>query len=339
MIRRVPGQPALHAITVGGALFELDREALQTGSTANPIEDPGAGSVGIRYENPMPLGDDRWVMVDQSGGSKLLLYDPNRPKQKVREVTMNLAGGRPANAALTADGGVLIPVDTGRVVLINPVTGGDKATPFQPPADPSQKVAWTRPAAMDGDATQVVLADDRGKIYRLRVGDQIRELASADLSVQSKLLGPAGRVGGTYVASTAGASSDILVGYAMMNLSEVFKTPVPGRITWGPVAVETSPPVALVRGDDGMMRTYDQRGELRTEFSIGDGRPVGDVVVRDGKMLIATDGGTVHAIGPTSGESMGTSDIGQPISAEPTILGDRMLVPGKEGVVYSTSLP
>ena len=35
----------------------------------------------------------------------------------------------------------------------------------------------------------------------------------------------------------------------------------------------------------------------------------------------------------------GQIDIGQPIAAAPTILGGRMLIPGREGVVYSVAVP
>lgn len=334
-IRRVVGESKFHAITTQAALFELDSKALAAGATRKPLEDPGAKSVGIRYTDPIRFGDSSLVMVDQSGGQKLLNYQPSRKRQKVREVTMQLPTGKPSGGAIASGGGLLLPLDTGRAVLVNEVTGGMKATPFQPLSDPSARIEWSQPVSVPDDDGQVVIADSRKKIYRLRVGDQIRALSTKDLEFQ--LLGPAAGVGDRYVASAAGPSVDLLIGYQMANLEPAFKIELSGRITWGPAAVNED--LALVQMADGTLHGFDAEGKEVWMVNTIKDTPAGQPMTADGKIVIAMQGGQIFSIDADAGKVAGQVEIGQPISATPFVLGRKMLVPGKEGVVYIVDTP
>lgn len=337
-IRRAPEGSAFHAITSQAALFELDKDALASGSTGSPLEDPGASSVGIRYSNPVNLDSTKekkfdMTMLDQSGGQKLLLYRPERPRDRVTEVTMQLPAGRATSSAVNVGGGVFIPLDTGRAVLVNPITGAMLATPFQPITDPSQRVKWSDAVALPDDADQVVLADDRGSIYRLRVGPQIRELSKKDL--KQKLLGPATAVGQTYVATTSRSDVDSLIGFDLTTLETKFDSPLPGRIIWGPVGVsDGSMSAALLITADGNLLAFDGDGTELFNTPIGNGRPIGEVSIVDGNATLAIQSGELLTFNATSGEIVKRIKIGQPISATPLVVGGKWLVPGREGVVY-----
>ena len=337
-IRRSPAGDSFHAITSQAALFELDRQALASGSTGSPLEDPGAGSVGIRYAQPVELSSTEQsefdlVMLDQSGGQKMLLYRPTRPAAKVAEVTMQLPAGRATASAVNAGGGVFIPLDTGRAVLVNPITGGMLATPFQPITDPRERVKWSDAVTLPDDPDQVVLADDRGSIYRLRVGPQIRELAKQPIA--TPLLGSAAGVGRTYVATTSGADVDSIIGFDMTGLDVKFDRPLPGRVVWGPApAVGAATPMALLLTADGNLLGIGEDGRELFSTPLGSGRPIGNARVVDGNLTLAMQAGELVTINADSGQITGRIEIGQPISASPLSVGPLWLVPGREGVVY-----
>lgn len=335
-VRRAPQGNAFHAITSQAALFELDKEALASGSTRSPLEDPGATSVGIRYSKPIDLTSSNafdMTMLDQSGGQKMLLYRPQRRRDRVTEVTMQLPAGRATSTALNAGGGVFIPLDTGRAVLVNPITGAMISTPFQPITDPSKRVKWSDAVPLPTDPDQVVLADDRGSIYRLRVGPQIRELSKNEL--KQKLIGPAAGVGSTYVATVAGRDVDSLIGFDMTSLKPGFNQSLPGRVVWGPVAAnDDGNSLALVLTADGNLLAFDENGGERFSTPIGSGRPIGDVPVVDGNLTLAIQSGELITIAAGTGEIVKRFELGQPISATPLAVGNKWLVPGREGVVY-----
>ncbi|TWU51007.1 outer membrane biogenesis protein BamB [Rubripirellula tenax] len=334
MIKPIPDGNGFHVVTSQAALFSLDRETLASGSTQGPIENPGKNAIGIRFEDPMPIDKNRIALVNQVGGQSILVYDPSRETEKLRQVAMQLPAGRPKSGGLFAGGGIFLPLDTGRAVLANYQTGAMMATPFQPASDPVASVDWTYPVGLPDDADQVVLADSRKKIYRIRVAEQLRELSSKD--VEYTFLGPATGVGGTYIASTAGPAADFLVGFDMTSLNEKFKTLLDGRIAWGPVSAENW---CLIETEDRILRGFTAEGVEKFQVSLPEGRPVGQPVVIGNAIVVAGQNGWLVAIDPANGELKGKFELGQPISATPLAVGNKLLVPGAEGVVYITDIP
>ncbi len=55
--------------------------------------------------------------------------------------------------------------------------------------------------------------------------------------------------------------------------------------------------------------------------------------------MLAGRTGWILMIDQASGDIVGQTDLGQPISATPLAVGSQLLVPGTEGVVYITPVP
>lgn len=333
MLKLAPGGNGFHVVTSQAALFQLDRETLASGSTTGPIENPGNKAVGIRFATPVSVDETRSLMLNQLGGQSIIVYDPERRSEKLRQVTLGLGTSKPSGGAIVAGGGLLVPLDTGRVVLIDWQTGA-KGAPFQPASDPVQKVQWTNPVALADDPDQVVLADSRKKIYRLRAGENIRELASRDLEYE--FLGSLAGVGDTVVGTTAGPAADFIVGLEMVSLNEKFKTLLDGRVAWGPVGAEN---FCLIQTDDSILRGFSADGAQTFEVELPPGAPVGEPLLVGKTIVLAGKTGWLVAIDAQSGKLVGQSDLKQPISATPYPAGSRLLVPGAEGVVYITEVP
>jgi outer membrane protein assembly factor BamB len=334
MLTPISGGKGFHVVTSQAAMFQLDREALGSGSTEPPIENPGAKAVAIRFENPIAIDETRSLMLNQVDGQSIVVYEPKRTTEKLRLVTLQLRSGKPTAGGIVSGGGLFLPLDTGRAVLLDWRTGAMLGSPFQPASDPAGRVQWTTPLALASDPDQIVLADSRKKIYRLRVGEQIRELASKDLEYE--LIGPAARVADTMVATTPGPASDYVVGFEMTSLNEQFKTLLEGRVAWGPTAAGD---LCLVQTDDSMLRGIAADGTQKFEVKLPPGRPVGQPIVVGDSIVLAGKPGWLVTINPATGQLLGTTDVGQPIAATPVLAGKNLLVPGEEGVVVITEIP
>ena len=332
-----PTSDGIHVVTSQAALFNLqfDGSKSKFAGGQKPLENPGDRAVAIRFSDPIEIDETRRVMLNEVGDPSLLIYDPNRETEKLRRVTMRLDSALPTAGGVASGGGLLLPLDSGRVVLVDWRTGAVIATPFQPPSDPVGKVQWTKPIPLPDDADQVVLADSRKKIYRLRVGEQIRELQSKDLEFQ--LIGPSTRLENAMVASTVGPAADFLIGFDLTTLSETFRTLLNGRINWGPVAHGD---IALIRTDDGALRAFEGDGQQRFEVVVPAGEVVGQPLRNGDQIILAGRSGWIVVIDRRTGELLSEIDLGQPISSTPLLYDDQtLLVPGAEGVVYSTEVP
>jgi hypothetical protein len=304
------------------------------GATDGPIENPGKKSVAIRFENPIAIDENRSLMLNQVDGQSIIVYEPERELGMLRQLTIYFSSGKPRDGGLVAGGGLFLPLDNGRAVLVDWRTGKAIGTPFQPASDPNKTVNWTNSIRLPSDPDQVVLADSRRKMYRLRVGDRIRELASADLEFD--LLDQIAGVDSTVVAATAGPASDFVVGFDIVSLKPKFKTLLDGRVVWGPVAVGD---IGLYQTDDSVLRGIDAEGKSLFQIPLPGGLPVGKPVMSDGKVVIAGKPGWIVIFDPAAGTTTGTIDLGQPISSSPIVKDGMLLVPGTEGVIYRTPVP
>jgi len=334
MLKRAAGGNGIHAVTTAAALFEIGREELTSGSTKGPSENPGDEILAKSFEDPVTIDENRAALLNQVDGKSMIVYDPLRERQRLRPVILGLSAGRPVGEALAVGGRMLLTLDNGRVELFDVQTGASKATPFQPASDPTEPVKWTYPVALGDDPGQVILASSLKQLYRVRAGEQIRDLASKE--VEYRFLGPAAGVGGTWFASTSGPAADQLVGFQMSSLEETFKTLLGGRIVYGPVAAGD---YCLVQTDDLQLHAYDAQGQEVFDVQLPAGKPVGKPVVEGDSLILAGGNGWVAVIDTKAGEVSGQTDLEQPISATPLSIGSSLLVPGKEGVIYIVKVP
>ncbi|MGB7345373.1 MAG: PQQ-binding-like beta-propeller repeat protein [Pirellulaceae bacterium] len=324
----------LHAISSQAGLFALDREALESGSTSGPIENPGGDGVAMRFEKPVKVNDGVFVLVNQETSEQIAVYDQTRAREKLRLVTLSLPAGKLSGGAIFSGGGLFMPLDSGRTALMAFQTGKRLGSPFQPISDPVGVMRWSNPVALPDDPDQVVIADSRKAIYRLRVGENIRDLATG--TIENELLGLIAGVGNTAIGATAGPSADFVIGYDMASLQEKFKTLLEGRVAWGPISAGE---LVLLQTDDGKLRAYDENGTQKFAVELPKGRLIAAPVMAGDKMVVSGALGWIVVIDPASGQITGQTDVEQPISAAPLAVGPRLLVPGTEGVVYIVPLP
>jgi len=324
-----------YAITSQAALFELDGRALAEGATSGPIENPGGTGVSKRFENPLRVNDQRSVLPNQEPGGQICVYDSTRQREKLRLIQLDLPSNSSAEQGVLAGDGLMLPLDIGRIVLVDWQTGGALGSPFQPASEPGKKVIWTQPVILSSDPNQVVIGDNRKKLWRLRVAEQVRELASVDLP--EALLGPLAAIGDTIVASIGGPAADFVVCFDGTSLEETARTLLDGRITWGPFPAGES---VMLQTNDGLLRGFDAKGKpIMAALPLPPGQLVPGVKRIGDRLIVAGKSGWMVAIDAASGKMMGKTDLGQPLSGLPLEAGKKLLVPGAEGVVYITDIP
>lgn len=325
----------VYAISAQATLYDLNREVIETGMSSTPVENPGLDGIFKRFERPLDAGNGRFVMVNQEKSEQVAVFDPTREREKLRLVTLSIPANTKASPeCVLMSGGLLMPMDNGRVMLMNWETGGALGSPFQPPAKPGDKVAWTTPIVNPSDAEQLLIGDSRAKLYRLRVSEQIRELSSTPVS--QKFIGPAAASGANWVAAAAGASSDTLVTYSAASLEETGQRIMSGRIIYGPVGIGD---IVLLQTADNKLHRIDSAAQSLWTIDIPSGIPAAVPMMIDGKLMVVGEDGWILMLDPQSGQELGRVEIGQPLSGNPLVAGNQLLVPGSEGIVFFVGRP
>jgi outer membrane protein assembly factor BamB len=330
------GGKGLVAINGQGILYKLALDQLSPGKSvpANPTEMPTDDPRGMRFGNPQALDGGVITLSNQKSTGQLLVYDEKRSRDKVRTVAMALGSGSISAPPVACPGGLLFPLDSGRLALVDPSVGRMKAQ-FMPATTPDQKLQWSQPVANREDPSLLIVADDQRRIFRIRVEDQLREVAKADLD--RKPLGPLAMVGKTLVIAAAADSGDSVGFYDPNSLKLRNEDLLEGRIVFGPHATESFCVVFTDR--EGLVR-YDEAGKRLWSASLPNFVPgFAPLAIDEQRWLLASRSGELIVIQPDTGEVVARQSLREPISAPPMSVGRGLLIGGEEGIVFAAQIP
>lgn len=330
-----PETNSVYAVTSQAALYLLDREAVATGATTGPIENPGGSGRAMRFGTPIPLSDGNAALVNHATPGQIAVFAPERERQKLRLVTLAIPPGSGPQRPVATGGGLLVPLTTGRIMLMDYRTGRSMAAPFQPAVEPGAEVQWSHPVVLPDDPDQVIIADNRGRIYRLRAGDQVRPLADKELP--RKILGPAAAFADAVVLLAEGEVGDALLIVEAQGLEVRKEILLERKVAWGPFAVQDD---VLFATDDGIVTRLNNVGETVWQVTLPEAVELtASPVEINGHLLLLGESGVLVTVDTASGEVQAQSTIDQPIASEPVLFGSRLLVPGDEGTIYVANPP
>jgi hypothetical protein len=154
--------------------------------------------------------------------------------------------------------------------------------------------------------------------------------------LESPWLGKAAIIGESIFATTAGPSADFLVSLDVASLQPKTQRLLDGRVVWGPYVVGQR---VLVQTDDGQLRGFDPAGEPSFNVPLPDRDLVRGLTAIGETVVLTGQSGWLVTVDLASGAAIGKADLSQPLSGPPLVAGQRLLVPGREGVVYITNIP
>lgn len=333
--------PSTHEITVANALGDVFRISADTLADTLQLDAPVA-----RAAAGQPRPADRPPAVLPGGGMAYLaaadsddaaeplprgLVLVDRQPQQTSVRWLHVAGA-PAAPPVAWQGGLLVPLDIGQVLLVDPVSGRDKAAPFQPSLEVGSHFQWSRPIVTPDDC--VLLADGRARLYRLayHADPEPRVTSAAEAALASPPAGPIALLGD---AAFLVDQSARLLSFALPDLAPQNDWTLDGRPQWGPVAVGDR--LLLATGD--RLYCLDSRQQLAWQVSLPHGLPLGAIASAHDHLLLATVSGTVYRIAAASGDETAAVDTGRLLAGGPLALENRLLLVGADGFLYVVSSP
>lgn len=325
----------VHSISAQAEMFELTLEVLQAGIVDQPATAAGGAARGKPFSEFQELDQGRWALASPQDRTRVVIYDPSAttPSARLREVFFKAAGTAQVTAApVYSNGGLVVPLDNGQVLLIDPASGDNRVLPFQPPVEAGSKVGWRRAAAVGAEQREFVIADDRRKLFRVGVKDQpqphLEALAQAQLEVD--IVSPLAAAGDTVYGVTRGPNSDTVLSFAAADLAAGKEFPVEGRVAWGP---EPLGDLVLVATDRQKLLALATGQTQRWTSPLAHGPLVGRPLRVDGSLVLASLSGTVWMISAQDGKELAKADVGEPLGAGPVAFGTRLLLSAADGTL------
>ena len=279
------------------------------------------------------VGNGEWAFGSQPDFNQVVFYRPDGPSSSLRLLTLAVPIGDATLPPVPFAGGLLVPLKDGTIVSIDPLSGGQRAQAFHPSVATGTVTQWVSPAVLD--ATQeFVIASAGGQMYRVGLKDksQLTELNARQLDVQ--LVGPLAAVGAACFGTVRSGTADVVTGFATADLTTAQQWPLGGRLRWGPQRV----------GDSVLLATETElvcldAAQQRWKTALEHAPLVGQALLKDSHVLLATADGFVLRVDAASGKVLAAVDVGEPLAFGPVLYGDRLLVASPSGVVYVVSIP
>jgi outer membrane protein assembly factor BamB len=185
------------------------------------------------------------------------------------------------------------------------------------------------------EAQEFVIASVSGQMYRVGLKDksQLTELAARQLDAQ--LFGPLAAVGTVCYGTVRSGTADVVTGYATADLTTAQQWPLSGRLRWGPQRVGDS----VLLATETELACLDAAQQQRWKTALEHTPLVGQALLKDSQVLLATADGFVLRVDAASGKVLAAVDVGEPLAFGPVLYGDRLLVASQSGVVFVVSIP
>ena len=323
----------VHCISSQAELFEITTDIFKEGH----LDQPATGAVGaqrtVPFDELIPMDNERWAFGSPLDRRRIVLYDANAVSESSRLLTQPLKAVGQADVTSTPvyyQEGLLVPLDNGQVLLVDPRTGDSKALPFQPRVEAGTKVQWRRPAVVGDD---FVIVDNRQKLYRVGLGDQgearLEQRAQAELEMD--IASPLAAAGDTVYGFVSGANSDTIVSCSAADLSVGKEWSLEGRVTWGPERIGDTVLVATDR--DGLL-CFEAGQKQRWKAPLAYGALAGWPLPEGDDLILTSLDGIVWRISGADGAEVNKTDVGQPLGSGAVVFAGRLLLAGADGTLF-----
>ena len=254
----------------------------------------------------------------------------------MRLLTLTVPLGAATAEPVPFAGGLLVPLQDGNVMVIDPVSGGERLHAFHPSVPLGTATLWSRPVVLDS-GQEFVIANNHRLIYRVGIGERdgkaLTELGGKTLD--GDVAGPWAAVGNACYGVLRSGSGDVLAAYALPEIAVAQQWPLNGRLLWGPQRVGD---VVLLATDKELM-CLDGALQQRWKTPLDHGPVVGQALWVDTQVWLSTEDGVIWQIDAATGGIAATIPVGEPLASGPVMYGDRLLVGGQNGVLLSVSIP
>lgn len=328
----------LQLIEIGGKTTALNANGVQFSLTKPGAIEAPSGRVPTlstlpRWTKSIPLTSDKFALVAASGEAQWGGFDL---ASGAKPVLGKLPGNGATISALPGEfaGGLLLPLSTGQVALVDPLTTKPLLLPFQPKLDAGRSFAWREPLSIRAANPLFAIADDRRQLYL--VGQQAQPqphmAVVRQVAVDGDILSKLATLDDGVVAVIDRAGQVSLESFALPDLKSTATLALAGGVSFGPEPVGEG----LLVGVDNSGLIYVGLGLKEVwKLPLEGATIVGSPLSLAGNLVVATSQGDVLRIDVSSGKLLKRVATQRPLGGTPIASGQAILLPGIDGTVYA----
>lgn len=319
-----PASGGATALTTVGGAFRVTPAELAGENCPDAVAAVALASPLSSDTSATSFPQGRWTFTSPAMGPRFLLFDP--PTAALRWQDLPTAAS--AASAPFADA-LLIPGETGYVLLVDPTTGAAAAEPYLPTLEVGTAPRWRGPVATEHGA---IVSDGDVRLFLLGVVAQpqphLSPRTEADLD-RPLATSFAVLSDGVYAVD----ETNRLLRWSLPDLGQTEVLSLPGEPAWGPRRVGDW---ILTATGDALFCCDGER--LVWQAPLAHGPLAGATLTAGGELLCSSARGAIWTVDRESGREKATVELGQPLAAGLAAIGDRIVAAGHDGTLHVVAI-
>jgi hypothetical protein len=289
--------------------------------------------------DPPPLSaswtiDDKVLLAPRTGDAQWALVAAAMKPPKTALIKAATTNAKLTSQPIAFEGGVLLPLNNGQVVLASVLSGKPVLLPFQPRLAPGESLNWQTPLALRGLEAAFAIADDRGQLYvGIRKEEPQPHLAVSKELAAGSIRTPLAQLDDMLLAVIEKDGENSLTPYSLPDLTPGEPMKLSSGVAFGPRSLGQG--VLLATDNDGLMML---ESGLKSKWQVPlEGAGVAGLATLPDALIVLTSRGDVLRI-DGEGQIVGRLASERPLAGDPTVIGDTLWCPGADGAVYGVPL-
>lgn len=318
---------------VNGRVYRFDEAALRARVQDEPLAPISRGSGSLKLTTGVDLGNGRGTFAAPRASQELLLYDPANARSPVRSLSLPSIVACPLSPF---GAGVLVPLEVGQVMWLNPSAPQAPPVTFQPRLEPGKKIVYQPAGEVGNDGRQFVITDGFDLIYLVELAadpaphfDIVKQQKVGAFPIVSRVV----VIDQSVFAAIDGGQ---LVRYSLPALVNQGQTDLPGDVVWGPYRIGDQLLLATARDQ---LVAVAKDGTVAWSAQVSEGDLAGPPLEANGEVLLAYDKGTLERRTLADGQIADSLNVEQPLAAGPVQFLDRIVLATHDGSLLVIQQP
>ena len=321
---------SLICVTRTGSVFRLPAGQLDKESIVDePYITLKLPELQAPLQDAVVLAEGQVMLVMGVGSRRLPMYDPTEPVPRFRWILLpEPLGGKVAPFGA----GVVVATQRGQVYWVHPRDGKLLAEPFQFPEFPKGSIEWLQPVVVDEN--RLLIGKKSGRVLLLELEREPKPHFRLRTETRREVPWdtPLALCGSTV---WGGDPQGTLVGLEVPSLRVQSEVELGEPILWGPHSLAEE----ILAATASELVAITKEGKPGWRIPADKGTPTGKPLRHAGRILLAIREGWFLAVEESSGQLVHAKQLDAPLATGPILCGNRVVLGGADGCLYSVDLP
>ena len=325
----VNSQSAIHSVTMNGAMFEIDSNAVTNGVTGERSSRIDPRLLPQAFSDHFRVDADTHIFASPPPLKHVVVA--GLTEGNLERIPLRLEGDSVSVSPVAMGNSLLAPSAAGPIYLLDATNGKQRFSPFMPRTAPRADIGWLRPATIGSN--QFIAAEKSGQLYRVAANNEMT--LEEEATLEGEIIAGLAATGNIAYAVVRIGGSEQVAAINAEDLKVASTTMLQGGLSWGPKRVGE---LVVVADADRNIYAFDNTGNTRWKLENGPVPLSGNPLAMGRATIFTSTDGDIATV-DASGQVIAQKRFGEPLGSGPVAYRGKLLIAGWDGTLFLVNVP